>query len=344
MQTKTTFRSFTKLSVGCLTLACLTISAKAGVMRYEVAGPSDIRPFDLAEHFRPSSVYHKDPETGQLLDANNQAVNLPPWSFTDQNYVQAWNRSGTIVGESFFDANDRVGFLYQNGTMTYTDPKVGRIEQQIMAINDLGQAVGGGYYGGAFLYDHGVKKSLGDLPGLTFNDTIATDINHSGLIVGQLASSWANSTTFVYQDGAMQDLNQVTDGLNGLVMHQALAVTDDGWILASAWDKTNFDSNRQIWLKPLATSDTGSTSGQTPTNSTSQTSDPGNNATPASSVIDTTSGGFWTTSTNTPSLSDTNSSNATTTPVTSAPVPVPEPATWLIWAGAAALLALKARR
>ena len=301
-------------------------------MRYEVAGPSDIRPFDLNEHFRPSSVYHKDAETGQLVDANNQAVNLPPYSNTDQSFVLAWNRSGSIVGESFFDADDRVGFLYQNGTMTYTDPKVGTIEQSSTAINDSGQIVGGGYYGGAYLIDHGVKRSLGELPGSTFNSTIATDINNSGVIVG--ITTICPSYAFVYLNEKMMDLSQVTSGLNGWGIDKAYAVTDDGWILAESWDNQMNGSKNIIWLKPLENTDSSSSA------SSGATTQPD----PPSTVVDTTSGGFWTTSTQTTSLNDTAASATPTTTVTPAPVPVPEPATYLIWAGLATILYMKASR
>ena len=307
-------------------------SVEASTMRYEVAGPSDIRPFDLDEHFRPSSVYHKDAETGQLVDANNQPVNLPPYSNTDQSFVYAWNQSGSIVGESFFDANDRVGFLYQNGTMTYTDPKVGRIEQSSRAITDSGQIVGGGYYGGAYLIDHGVKKSLGDLPGSTFNSTIATDINNSGVIVGNTA--YNPSYAFDYLNEKMMDLSQVTSGLNGWGIDKAYAVTDDGWILAESWDKQMNGSKNSIWLKPLENTDSSSSA------SSGATTQPD----PPSTVVDTTSGGFWTTSTQTTSLNDTAASATPTTTFTPAPVPVPEPTTYLIWAGLATILYMKASR
>lgn len=301
----------------------------AGAMRYEVAGPADIRPFDLEEHFRPSSVYHKDKETGQLLDANNQVVVVPEGS-NEQNFTKAWNEAGTIVGVSFFGANDRVGFIYQNGSMTYTDPKVGRIEQAGFAINDSGQVVGGGYYGGSFLYDHGVKTSLGDIPGSEFNSTVATDINNSGVIVGRRESIWQpNSFAFVYENGKMDNLEQITSGLGGNSLNQALAITDDGWILASAWDKVKYFESKNIWLKPLANSDTSSTT------------DP---ESPPSSVIDTTDGGFWTSPTEIPGLNENNSSGTSPTGYSPPPVPVPEPATYMIWAGVATLLVLRARR
>ena len=309
-------------------------SVEASTMRYEVAGPSDIRPFDLDEHFRPSSVYHKDAETGQLVDANNQAVNLPPWSPTDQNWVLAWNRSGSIVGESYLDANNRVGFLYQNGTMTYTDPKVVGLEQSSTAINDSGQIVGGGHFGGSYLIDHGLKRSLDGLPGsiFTIQSTIATDINNSGVIVGNTAS--CPSYAFVYLNEKMMDLSQVTSGINGWGIDKAYAVTDDGWILAESWDKQMNGSKNSIWLKPLENTDSSSSA------SSGATTQPD----PPSTIVDTTSGGFWTTSTQTTSLNDTAASATPTTTVTPAPVPVPEPATYLIWAGLATILYMKASR
>lgn len=345
-----TFFSRTFVVAGLISIAGFfcgnQTSLWAGVMQYEVAGTGSVRDFNLEEHFRPSSVYHygfNDNMTFidnmKLLDSNGQVVPIPQTRFTNMNYPIAWNQAGDIVGKSYWGANENVGFLYKNGEITYIEPKTGMISQGARAINDLGQIVGGGWPigGNAYLYSNGVKTDLGGLQGSWLS--IANDINNTGLIVGE--SLYSGSLThdakgFVVQNGTMSDLNQVTAGLDNWVIRDALAVTSDGWIYATASKSTPGTDDQKytdnLWLKPVASTD--STNASTGTSSSS-----------TSTVIDSTSGGFWTTSTNTPSLNDpTTSSSTGGSPVSPAPVPVPEPATVIIWGSLATLLVWKRLR
>lgn len=78
-------------------------------------------------------------------------------------------------------------------------------------INDLGQAVGSSigtdnqYH--AFVWD-GTQMTA--LPGLTGNSE-ALSINNQGQIVGD-TGNWLNSTAFVYESGAVYDLNSLVNG------------------------------------------------------------------------------------------------------------------------------------
>ena len=350
-------------------------SLRAGVMRYDVAGPSSIRDFNLEEHFRPSNVYHYSPNDNQVvLDSNGLEVPIPqevsPTAWISNNYANAWNKAGDIVGASFFHLNHNVGFLFKNGEITYFEPKSPGVSQSAMAINDLDQVVGGSWQnaGNAYLFADGVKTDLGGLSGATFSR--ANDINNSGIIVGiskrdiplEKPSNFIKG--FVVQDGKMFDLNAVTRGINEWNINEALAVTDDGWIYAAVNKPNPEDRSNPVrdnfWLKPLDPTETdntsnsqGTTTSGSETTSTgsitnsemqsteSTTGSSGSSSSSTSTVIDTTSGGFWTTSTNTPSLNDpaTNSSGGSVT--TPQPVPVPEPATFIIWVSLATLLARK---
>ena len=125
-------------------------SLRAGVMRYDVAGPSSIRDFNLEEHFRPSNVYHYSPNDNQVvLDSNGLEVPIPqevsPTAWISNNYALAWNKAGDIVGASFFHLNDNVGFLFENSDIKYFEPKNRGVSQRAMAINDLDQVVGGSW-------------------------------------------------------------------------------------------------------------------------------------------------------------------------------------------------------
>ena len=344
-------------------------------MQYEVAGPSSIRDFNLEEHFRPSSVYHYSPSDNRILfDSNEQKVPIPqevtPTAWISNNFAVAWNKAGDIVGDSFFYADSGVGFLYKNGEATYFEPKILRTYQLPRAINELGQVVGVGesnlWVGNAYLFANGVKTNLGGLPGA--GQSTANDINNAGTIVGWSKRNYPLDPSsdylkgFVVQDGKMFDLNTVTRGLDGWNINEGLAVTEDGWIYAAV-DKWN-PADRSVpfkdnfWLKPLdpsATDNTSDSQNSAATNSepsstgstnpiNTQSPDSGASSSSASTststVIDTSSGGFWTTSTNTPSLKGpaTNTGGSVLAPQ---PAPVPEPATCLIWGSLAIFLIWK---
>lgn len=311
-------------------------SLRAGVMQYEVAGPSSIRDFNLEEHFRPSSIYHYlDSKT--LLDSNGQKVPIPQTRFSSENYPTAWNQAGEIVGKSYFGGNEQVGFIYKNGEITYFEPKQGIIAQGANAINNVGQVVGGGWPLGsqlAYLYSNGVKTNLGGLPG--GGTSIANDINDAGVVVGQslfCGDRFYKAKGYVVKDGVMSDLNDVTSGLDGLNVNNTLAITSDGWIYAtvakSSPGTTDERYRENLWLKPVVNEAV-----VTSTDSSSST-------TPATTVIDTTSGGFWTTPTDTQSLNVPAISSGRSNVFTPQPAPVPEPATYLIWGSLALCLIWK---
>lgn len=312
-----------------------TLSLRAGQMQYEVAGTESVRPFDLNEHFRPSSAYHYlNIWDRTLLDPNGNLVNLPTGP-DFRNIPMAWNKAGDIVGQSYFGGGQQVGFLYKNGEITYFEPREGMVAQGATAINNLDQVVGGGwpFFGNAYLYSGGIKTDLGGIGG---SISIANDINDSGVIVGESLTGGSyvhGAKGFVIKDGIMSDLNQVTLGLGDWYIRNPLAVTSDGWIYATV-NKSTPGTDDQIyidnlWLKPVV-SDTGST----PTDSSSTT-------TSTSTVIDTTSGGFWTTSTDTPSLNGPATNTGGGSVVSPQPAPVPEPATYLIWGSLAIFLIWK---
>jgi probable HAF family extracellular repeat protein len=113
----------------------------------------------------------------------------------------------------------------------------------VYGLNDLGQAVGGiptstiihGSH--AFLYSGGVVTDLGALD--VFDDSIATDINGLGQVVGSSAVQLSESTYgyhgFLYDSATgMVDLNSLIDPATGWVITDAEGINGAQQIAATA--------------------------------------------------------------------------------------------------------------
>lgn len=101
-------------------------------------------------------------------------------------------------------------------------------------INDAGQVVGQGPFAHAFLYANGVMTDLGTLvPSGGYSQALA--INNFGQVVG-----WglADVTTgeahgFIYRDGAMKDINDLTQFNPDGYLRQCMDINDQGQIICS---------------------------------------------------------------------------------------------------------------
>jgi probable HAF family extracellular repeat protein len=108
------------------------------------------------------------------------------------------------------------------------------------SINDLGQVVGEGTIGSsgadlyprrALLYSDGALHNLGSL--VQDGYSTAYDINNLGQIVGA-ADAAGGLHGFLYQDGAMIDLNTLIDPGTGWTIRDAQAINDAHQIAATA--------------------------------------------------------------------------------------------------------------
>ena len=85
-------------------------------------------------------------------------------------------------------------FLYRSGQVIDLTPSLSFSNGEsgygiAFGINDLGQVVGLGAFGGshAFLYSNGITKDLGTIPGTEYSEALA--INNKGEIVRDSRSS-----------------------------------------------------------------------------------------------------------------------------------------------------------
>ena len=89
----------------------------------------------------------------------------------------------------------------------------------------------------AFLSGPNGARPLKDLGALANDSSTGDDVNTAGVVVG--ASSYPGSTgqydthAFVYASGVMTDLNNFVDLTSGIVLTEATAISDTGYIVAS---------------------------------------------------------------------------------------------------------------
>ncbi len=149
------------------------------------------------------------------------------------------NSSGQIVGWATTPLAYSNAFLYSNGTITdlqsFFGPGV--TDSQANAINDSGQIVGdfepnANAYTHAFSIKDGMMTDLGTFGGA---NSQASGVNNNGVIVGTADASDNSRHAFVYINSTMYDLNNQLDSSGtGWVLSNAVAINDNGWIVASA--------------------------------------------------------------------------------------------------------------
>ena len=148
------------------------------------------------------------------------------WFTTDMSIADI-NDAGDVVGcagmfvEPVFGHEVSRPFVYTSGEMRQVTDRLGCAN----SINDSGQATGFAYFGAntmpdAFLYENGVLKSIGALPGYSNQPyAIGYAINNAGTIVGE-----SKAEAMIYENGEMK-------GFGRQSAHMAQAINDSGDII-----------------------------------------------------------------------------------------------------------------
>jgi probable HAF family extracellular repeat protein len=142
------------------------------------------------------------------------------------------NNAGLICGDSQIRSRSTWhAFLYEGGAMKDLGG-LGKGESHAKDVNDTGQVVGWSHVGSrprAFLYTGGAMQPLGTLGG---TESIANGINDAGQIVGlSLVKGTSIPHAFLWEKGAMVDLNSLIPADSGWLLRDAQRIADGGQIV-----------------------------------------------------------------------------------------------------------------
>jgi len=180
---------------------------------------------------------------------NNEPTELPPLNGDPDGAATAINDHGQVVGISGLCANAVGGasaehmVLWQNGAPTNLGSLGGQYWNTPMDINEKGAVTGfsdlpgdgvGSPNFNAFLWTaKGGLQNIGTLPGDALSEGLG--INDEEVIVGV---SFPSGHAFIWQNGAMTDLNALISPDSNLVLVDAQDINDDGLITGEAQNKT----------------------------------------------------------------------------------------------------------
>jgi probable HAF family extracellular repeat protein len=158
--------------------------------------------------------------------------------------ARAVNNAGQVVGYSGSPVGDSGFIRSPSGTLTpvgFANPALPY--NYAWDVNDAGQVAGEGFNGAgdyrAFLWQSGVARDLGTLPGMGSSE--AYGVNNSGAVVGRVEQPEGvegSTRAFLYRDGAMYDLNDLIPATSGYFVADARAINDHGAIAAEAFTPT----------------------------------------------------------------------------------------------------------
>jgi len=184
-----------------------------------------------------------------MLWQNGQTADLHPFGATTSG-ATALNDAGVVVGWFLEGVRTlKQAFLWNSGFATLL-PRLGGLENFAWDINDAGQVVGwseiGPWYEGATFSRHGFLwdgDALVDLGAIAGDWSIAYGINDAGVVVG--ASQWA----FVWDEGAMWDLNDLLIDAPGWRLECAYDINTQGQIVGTGRNPQNLQ--RGFLLTPI---------------------------------------------------------------------------------------------
>ncbi|UCC32426.1 MAG: DUF3466 family protein, partial [Phycisphaerales bacterium] len=154
------------------------------------------------------------------------------------------NDSGEVAGWSDNAAGDRKAFFYDGG-LTDLGTMTGRSDSEAVAVNASGEVVGTAHNFGApstdrlaFIYlpsaAYGLPAGINSLGTLGGHQSVATDINDSGQVVGGAQAANSYIRPFRWANGTMTDLGTL-GGENGDVLHRAEAINSSGDVVGMSY-------------------------------------------------------------------------------------------------------------
>lgn len=165
------------------------------------------------------------------------------------------NENGQVIGSHLSkDESCFCIYIYDDGVVVDLDnPESAFLSAN--SINDNGKIVGGMVADGifhAFLWESGEFIDIGTLPGFFFAE--AHDINNNDQIVGRSldVNGGVRESAFLYDDGSMYDLNDLTVNLGDWTLLEATAINNRGDIVGTAYNP-GLDIRNAFLLTPITT-------------------------------------------------------------------------------------------
>ena len=174
----------------------------------------------------------EDPRKTPILWRRGKMIDLGNFGGNFTGIAQINNR-GQVIGTSNLPGDEfNDPFLWEDGKLIdlYAS-SVGGNPYTVNAINDAGQLVGAfpDHPVDAYVWKKGVATDLGFLDGDCYSEAFV--IGSKGQIAGQSYScDFSSARPFIWQDGMMFDLNEVTQTPSGFRFTQAFVINDRGEI------------------------------------------------------------------------------------------------------------------
>lgn len=144
----------------------------------------------------------------------------------------AINKKGNIVGSSRENSSNMnmVAFIFKDGKMSPL-PKLSPNRNWAYGINDNDDVVGTSDVS-AVKWVNGIDKPVVLASGNSISQ--ALDINNNGFVVGSTGGN--PGFAFIHDGKSLYNLNDITEGLNGISLIVARNVNNQGCIIAYGFD------------------------------------------------------------------------------------------------------------
>lgn len=201
-------------------------------------------------------LWHLDPAT-ELISGPESLGDFIPWDINSFGVMAGMHAGNPTV--AWFDANDVLQMIHLVGSLRYFGADVRALNNypitdsrlSVVARSWLNEA---GNYNDPDSHRGVVWRPVADaveiLGTLGGNDSDARDVNSLGAVVGWSDTKKHGQQAFIYVDGVMSNLNEVTD-VGSKKLQFAYGINDDGDIIGFMRIPRPVSEQRGFLLRPI---------------------------------------------------------------------------------------------